>query len=225
MSTENDIAVILVAAGRGSRMGGGLPKQWRDLGGKPVLAHTIDAFRTAGLSRILVAIHPDDLGRARDLQVPLVEGGASRSATVRAALESLTAKPPRLVLIHDGARPLVSRTLIAGVVSALYHAPGAAPALPVTDALWRGEDGRVAALQPRNDLFRAQTPQGFHFDAILKAHRAHPGDAADDVAVALAAGIEIRITEGSESNLKLTYPADFVRAERLLAERQTKQDR
>lgn len=219
MSRKDDIAVILVAAGRGSRMGGGLPKQWRLLAGRPVLAHTVAAFRAAGLERILLVIHPEDRARAEPLGLPLVEGGASRSDSVRAALAALASDPPAQVLIHDAARPLVEPSLIAGVLDALATHPAAAPALPVVDALWRGEAGAVAGLQPRDALFRAQTPQGFDFAALSAAYAAHPGDAADDVAVAMAAGLTVAITPGSERNLKLTYPEDFTRAEQMLAER------
>jgi len=221
MSTFDDIAVILVAAGRGSRMGEGLPKQWRNLAGQPVLAHTVAAFRTAGLSRLVLVIHPDDHRLAEPLGVPVVAGGDTRSASVRAALEALAGDPPARVLIHDGARPLVEPGLIHAVIDALDHHPAAAPALPVTDALWRGQGGAVVGVQPRDGLFRAQTPQGFDFAAILAAYRAHPGDAADDVAVAMAAGLPVWITQGAESNLKLTYPVDFERAERELTERQS----
>lgn len=221
MTQAPDIAVILVAAGRGSRMGGGLPKQWRMLAGKTVLAQTVAAFQDAGLTRILLAIHPDDRALAEPLGLPMVHGGDSRSATVRAALASLATNPPRLVLIHDGARPLVPHAVIEGVLSALRDHPAAAPALPVTDALWRGEGGIVTGIATREGLFRAQTPQGFDFAALVSAYEAHPGDAADDVAVARLAGLAVRITEGSEDNIKLTYPADFARAERLLQERRT----
>lgn len=214
-------AVILVAAGRGSRMGGDLPKQWRILAGRPVLAHTVEAFRRAGLARIVVVIHPEDRKIAEKLGLPLVEGGATRSDSVRAALDALSGDPPARVLIHDAARPLVEVELIHAVLAALDDHPAAAPALPVTDALWRGEAGRVAGLQARDGLFRAQTPQGFDFATLLAAYRAHPFEAADDVAVALAAGVPVAITPGSERNLKLTYPEDFARAERLLAERST----
>ncbi|MCB1390590.1 MAG: bifunctional 2-C-methyl-D-erythritol 4-phosphate cytidylyltransferase/2-C-methyl-D-erythritol 2,4-cyclodiphosphate synthase [Rhodobacteraceae bacterium] len=219
MGRNLSTAVILVAAGRGSRMGGGVPKQWRLLAGQAVAAHAAAAFRTAGLGRILLVIHPDDSERARALGLPTVEGGATRSDSVRAALRALAADPPDRVLVHDAARPLVDRALIDGVLTALDSAPAAAPALPVTDALWRGEAGTVQGLQPREGLFRAQTPQGFDFATLLGAYDSHPQDAADDVAVALAAGVPVAITPGSESNLKLTYPEDFARAERLLAER------
>lgn len=215
-------AAIIVAAGRGTRAGGGLPKQWRDLAGAPVLDHTLRALRAAGLARLVLVIHPEDRARAETLDldgVTLVEGGATRTASVRAALEALAGDPPARVLIHDGARPLVRAGLIADVLRALETAQAAAPALAVVEALWRGEGGAVVGVQDRSGLYRAQTPQGFDFAAILSAHRAHAGDAPDDVEIARAAGIAVAITEGCEDNLKLTYPADFARAERLLRER------
>ncbi len=217
-----DTAVILVAAGLGSRMGGGLPKQWRVLAGQPVLAHAAAAFRAAGLTRLLVAIRPEDAPRAEALALPFVAGGETRAGSVRNALEALASDPPARVLIHDGARPLVSAALIHRVLAALDHHQGAAPALPVSDALWRAKADLVQAIQPRDGLFRAQTPQGFAFDAILQAHRQHRGTAADDVAVALEAGLDVAVVAGEESNLKLTYPADFIAAERIIGKSQTK---
>lgn len=214
-----DTAVILVAAGTGSRMGGGLPKQWRLIGGEPVLAHAAAAFRAAGLARVIAVIRPEDTPRAEALGMEWVAGGDSRAASVRAALTALAADPPARVLIHDGARPLVAPALIGRVLAALSRHQGAAPALPVTDALWRARAGLVLGTQSRDALFRAQTPQGFAFPAILAAHRAHSGGAADDVEVALAAGIDVAVVDGAEDNIKLTYPADFARAEALLAKR------
>ena len=208
-------AVLIVAAGRGTRAGGEIPKQWQLLRGKPVLAHTLAAF--AGM-RIVLAIHPDDRARAAALapDIPLVEGGATRAQSVKNALEALEGTGVTKVLIHDGARPLVSRPLIARLEAALDSHPGAAPALAVTDALWRGEAGLVSGTQSRDGLYRAQTPQAFRFAEILAAHRAHPGNAADDVEVARAAGLDVAIVEGDEDNLKLTFPGDFARAGRLL---------
>ncbi|WP_071797066.1 2-C-methyl-D-erythritol 4-phosphate cytidylyltransferase [Natronohydrobacter thiooxidans] len=213
------LAAIIVAAGRGTRAGPGGPKQWRPLAGRPVLAWTLDAFRKAGLTRLVLAIHPEDRDQAEALLRPgeiAVTGGADRAASVRAALESLSDSPPDLVLIHDGARPLVSAAVIAGVITALQTSEGAAPALPVIDALWRGQNGLVQDTAPRDGLYRAQTPQGFHFAAILQAHRAHSGPAADDVEIARAAGMRVAITPGCEDNFKLTYAPDFARAARLL---------
>jgi 2-C-methyl-D-erythritol 4-phosphate cytidylyltransferase / 2-C-methyl-D-erythritol 2,4-cyclodiphosphate synthase len=164
---------------------------------------------------VVLVIHPDDRARAVALHGDLVEGGASRDASVRAALEALAGTGVTRVLIHDGARPLVSGALIGRMLAALENHPGAAPALPVTDALWRGAD-LVSGTQDRAGLWRAQTPQAFRFDAILAAHRAHPGGALDDVEVARHAGLDVAIVQGDENNLKLTHPGDFARAERIL---------
>jgi 2-C-methyl-D-erythritol 4-phosphate cytidylyltransferase / 2-C-methyl-D-erythritol 2,4-cyclodiphosphate synthase len=209
-------AAIILAAGRGTRAGGGLAKQWRPLAGRTAVAHALDAFRAAGLSPLVLVIHPADRLLAEPLAPDLlVEGGATRAGSVKNALQALVGRGATGVLIHDGARPLVSPALIARMVAALDNAAAAAPALPVTDALWRGAT-RVEALQPRDGLWRAQTPQAFRFDAILAAHTAHAGGAADDVEVALAAGLDVAIVEGEEDNIKLTWPADFDRAERIL---------
>jgi 2-C-methyl-D-erythritol 4-phosphate cytidylyltransferase/2-C-methyl-D-erythritol 2,4-cyclodiphosphate synthase len=210
-------AVIIVAAGRGSRMGGEVPKQWQMLAGKPALAHAVAAF--AGM-QVVVVIHPADRSRAEALGVPLVEGGATRDASVLAGLQALERTGVEAVLIHDGARPLVSRALVDRLVAALGAHEGAAPAVAVTDALWRGEAGLVAGTVDRAGLWRAQTPQAFRFAPILAAHRAHPGGAADDVEVARAAGLDVVIVEGEESNLKLTFPGDFARAEAILRGRE-----
>lgn len=206
-------AVIIVAAGRGSRAGGDLPKQWQMLAGQMVLKRTVEAFE--GMRRVAV-IHPEDAGRAATLGVQLVPGGASRTASVRAAMEALAGSDVTRVLIHDGARPLVTPAVIGRVLAALDQSAGAAPALPVTDALWLGKAGGVAGTRDREGLFRAQTPQGFHFEALLAAYRAHPGDAADDVAVARSAGLAVAVVAGDEDNLKLTFPGDFARAEAIL---------
>jgi len=218
------VTAIIVAAGRGTRAGGNRPKQYQPLAGRAVLARTVAAF--AGHPRVtgLVAVlHPDDgdlfaeaMG-ASDANVISVPGGASRDASVQAGLDAVPAGTER-VLIHDGARPLVRAALIDRVIDALDATPGAAPALPVTDALWKGAEGKVLAPHPREGLFRAQTPQGFHLDAIRAAHAVHPGGAADDVEVALAAGLDVAIVDGDEDNLKITHPGDFARAERVLRE-------
>lgn len=209
-------AAIIVAAGRGLRAGGDVPKQWQMLGGRPVVAHSVAAF--AGMQRVLV-VHPDDRARAGGWGIELVNGGPSRTASVRAALEALVGRGVSRVLIHDGARPLVTGAVTLRVLAALDSHQGAAPALPISDALWTGTGGLVTGTKDRSGLYRAQTPQGFHFDAILAAHRAYPGDAADDVAVARAAGLDVAIVEGCEANLKLTYSGDFARAEVILGGR------
>jgi len=215
---QDRTAIIIVAAGRGLRAGGDVPKQWAMLGGEPVLARTVRAF--AGIGRVCLVVHPDDMARALDLvdgRAVLVAGGASRSESVLNALTCLEGSDVDRVLIHDGARPLVSGALIGRVLAALDHHAGAAPGLGVSDALWRGEDGFVRGMQARDGLYRAQTPQGFRFPAILAAHRLHGAGAADDVEVARAAGLDVAIVAGEDENIKLTWPGDFARAERIIA--------
>ena len=218
-------AAIIVAAGRGTRMGGDIPKQYQMLGGAPVLTRTIRAMAAhPDVAEVIVVRHADDtdlFNAARpDLGGPLrdVVGGATRADSVRAGLAAVSSDID-LVLIHDGARPLVRPGLIADVLEALRHGQAAAPGLAVTDALWQG-DHTVSAIQPRAGLHRAQTPQGFHVAAIRAAYDAHPEGGADDVAVALAHGLDIAITPGDEDNLKLTRPGDFARAEAILKARQ-----
>lgn len=216
-------AAIIVAAGRGTRAGGDIPKQWQLLGGKPAVQTTIDRFASVSQVDLLVlVVHPDDKERAAALDrgPELVTGGETRNISVRNALEALDGRGVKRVLIHDGARPLVSSSLIIRMLKALENGPAAAPALAVTDALWRGSAGNVIETQDRTDLFRAQTPQAFHFDAILAAHRSYTSNASDDVEVARAAGLNVQIIDGDDSNLKLTYPQDFARAERLLKDEQ-----
>lgn len=214
-------AAILVAAGRGQRAGGGTPKQWRPLAGRRVADWTLDAFRAApGLGPIVLVLAPEDAAAwaefTRDPDVTPVAGGADRAASVRNGLAALEGCGATRVLIHDIARPCVSRKLITAVIAALDRAPAAAPGLAVTDALWTGAEGAVTGTQDRTGLFAAQTPQGFHLDAIRAAHAAHPGGAADDVEVARAAGLRVAIVPGEADNLKITRPEDFGRAERIL---------
>ncbi|WP_147115297.1 bifunctional 2-C-methyl-D-erythritol 4-phosphate cytidylyltransferase/2-C-methyl-D-erythritol 2,4-cyclodiphosphate synthase [Tateyamaria sp. syn59] len=212
------VATVIVAAGRGLRAGGGVPKQWRDLAGRPVLARTLDAF--AGLGPVCIVLHPDDIGRAPEIEARaeiVVPGGTDRAASVRAGLEALVADSPGKVLIHDAARPLVTPETIEAVIAALDHGPAAAPGLAITDALWRVEGGHVGGTVPREGLVRAQTPQGFRFDSILAAHRRYEGpSAADDVAVAQAAGLDVTLVPGHEDNMKITGPGDFARAAKIL---------
>ncbi len=216
MTPPKTIALI-VAAGRGTRAGAGLPKQWRPLAGKRVADHTIAAFRAHPLvDDILLVVHPDDTQHYENLGLRTVLGGANRDMSVRNGLEALADENVAKVLIHDVARATVAAECITEVIEALNHGPCAAPALPVTDALWRGANGIVEGTQSRAGLYRAQTPQGFDFETILNAHRNHSGGAADDVEVARAAGHPVTITQGDETNLKITTPADFARAERIL---------
>ena len=167
-------------------------------------------------------IHPDDCALYADAAagLDLLEpalGGAARQDSVRLGLESLSASPPDLVLIHDGVRPLVEPPVIDRVIAGLADHAAVLPALPVTDTLKRVEAGLVQGTVERAGLYRAQTPQGFVYELILAAHRAAAGaELTDDTAVAEAAGIVVAIVEGAESNLKITDAADLARAERLI---------
>ncbi|MHA6261996.1 bifunctional 2-C-methyl-D-erythritol 4-phosphate cytidylyltransferase/2-C-methyl-D-erythritol 2,4-cyclodiphosphate synthase [Arenibacterium sp. CAU 1754] len=213
-------AALIVAAGRGERAGGDSPKQWQPLAGRRMLDHTISAFRTCpGIDRIVVVLHPDDMGQDAGLAalgLLVVSGGADRAGSVRNGLRALADQPPKNVLIHDAARPCVSHAVIGRVIAALETTSGAAPAVPVVDALWTGAAGIVTGTQDRTGLFRAQTPQGFDYAAICAAHTAHPGGAADDVEVAREHGIAVAIVPGDSDNLKVTLPEDFTRADRIL---------
>ncbi|KAA9009168.1 bifunctional 2-C-methyl-D-erythritol 4-phosphate cytidylyltransferase/2-C-methyl-D-erythritol 2,4-cyclodiphosphate synthase [Histidinibacterium aquaticum] len=206
-------AALIVAAGRGLRAGGGLPKQWRPLGDRRVIDHAIEGFRASGIDRILAVVSP---GETAELDIETTEGGETRQDSVRNGLEALALDAPDRVLIHDAARPFVTPNLVGRVLAALDDAPGAAPALPVSDALWIGSDMRVAGTQDRENLWRAQTPQAFRFADILAAHRAAAPGHADDVSVARGAGLEVAIVGGDADLLKITAPGDFARAERLL---------
>ncbi len=210
---EPSVTALVVAAGRGRRAGGEVPKQYRLLAGRPVVAHAAAAFAGAA-DEVIAVVHPDDRAlAARALPgIRLVDGGETRAASVRAGLAAATGAR---VLIHDAARPGIGRAVIDRVLGALGAADGAAPALPVTDALWRG-GAQVDGVQDRDGLWRAQTPQGFVTDAIRAAHDAHPGGAADDVEVARAAGLRVVIVAGDEANAKITGPEDHARMERAM---------
>ena len=217
---------LIVAAGRGTRMGGHLPKQYLDLAGRPVLGHTMAAFTDhPHVDSVRAVIHPNDMdlyrASAQGLEVmEPVFGGVSRQDSVLLGLESLTEFTPKKVLIHDGARPLVGPEIIERTISALDAAPGAIAAVPVRDTLKREELGsaKIEETVDRSRLWRAQTPQGFRFDDILSAHRAAKGlDLTDDAAVAERAGLTVALVEDREDNLKITTSNDLVRATRTMA--------
>lgn len=221
--TGKSISALIVAAGRGSRAGGPIPKQWQPLHGRTVLEHTIDRFtHHPKIDHVLLVINPDDaplLAQTAAGQTPWVGGADTRAGSVRAGLQALAKMTPRpgYVLIHDGARACTPAPVIDRVIAALQQSNAAAPGLPVTDALWRAQGGYVTGTQPREGLWRAQTPQGFELASILAAHD-HPAaaKAADDVELALAAGLEVTLVDGHEENIKITHPEDFIRAERIL---------
>lgn len=214
---------LIVAAGRGTRTPGPLPKQYRSIGGEPILRRTVRAFHGhTRVSQVRVVIHGDDrtlydaATAGLDL-LPPVEGGATRQESVRRGLESLIDLAPRHVLIHDGARPFVSPVIIDRVIDGLAGSPGVIAALPITDTIKRAIAGGpvIRETVERRDLWRAQTPQGFRYGEILAAHRAAAAhDLTDDAAVAAQANMNVTLVPGSEENLKITTDDDLVRAER-----------
>lgn len=228
-------AVVIVAAGRGLRASRGLavPKQYVQLGGRAVLSHTLAVFcRHPAVTSIQVVIHPDDgeAYRACVSQLPFedqrlllapVAGGESRQASVLAGLAALEQHGAELVLIHDAARPFVDPALIDRVLDALGTHVGAVPAIAVADALKRSDGGqRISETVARSGLWRAQTPQGFRFEAILAAHRASVvsggGTETDDAETAALAGLDVVLVAGDPRNSKLTTAEDMTMAERLL---------
>ena len=229
---EDGAGIIVVAAGRGSRAGDGVPKQYREIAGRPVLRHTLEALG-AGVAAgpILCVIHPADgalyeaacgtlapVLRARLL--PPVHGAAARQGSVRAGLEALAASGsrPSLVLIHDAARPFATPALLARALAAGAQRRSAVPGVPVVDTIKAVDaDGRVLATPQRAGLRAVQTPQVFAFDLILNAHRAATAagveDLTDDAAVAEWAGHATYIYDGDGDNMKITSADDLAAAE------------
>lgn len=218
--------MVLVAAGRGVRAGGGVPKQFRAVAGTPLVIRALDAFlRHAAVLHVSLVV-PDAAIAAppswlllSDPRVVLVAGGAERSDSVRLGLAALPAGCD-VVLVHDAARPFVPRDLIDRVITVARTGQGAVPALPVSDTIKRaaGEPPYIETTVPREGLWRVQTPQGFPRAALEAAHRAAPSahaGATDDAALVERSGLAIRLVAGSAFNIKVTTADDFAVAELL----------
>jgi 2-C-methyl-D-erythritol 4-phosphate cytidylyltransferase/2-C-methyl-D-erythritol 2,4-cyclodiphosphate synthase len=226
-SRRPTVGVVIVAAGRGERAGQSAegPKQYRRIGGRPIIAWTLDAFRThPSIGPIAVAIHPEDHTLFVDAvgeqggRVIVVEGGFTRQDSVRLGLAALRENAPEKVLIHDAARPFVDSALIDRVIEAIDERQAALPALPVAETLKR-TDGNdlVSATVARDGLYIAQTPQGFPFWPInaahQKAHHAGKTGFTDDAAIAEWTKMPVRIVPGSPDNVKLTWARDIEMAD------------
>ncbi|MGH6817590.1 MAG: bifunctional 2-C-methyl-D-erythritol 4-phosphate cytidylyltransferase/2-C-methyl-D-erythritol 2,4-cyclodiphosphate synthase [Methylovirgula sp.] len=237
MSKTADLAILVVAAGRGSRAGPGVPKQYRPLAGRPLIAWTLSTLlKAAPRARLKAVIHPDDLSAYQRALAGLAKadigrllpptfGGEMRQGSVRLGLEALAQEdPPQIVLIHDGARPFASAELLARACAAAARHGAAVPGLELTDTVKQvNEAARIVATPPRAALRTVQTPQAFAFDLILAAHRkaaqAGQNGLTDDAAIAEWAGHDVYIFEGERDNMKITSVEDFARAEeKLLAE-------
>ena len=212
------IAAIIVAAGRGERAGAGLPKQLRTLGNKRVFQWSLQAF--AAHSEIDQTILVVPTGQARMFtelcppETQIVEGGATRTESVKAGLSACHPRDTQTVLIHDAARPGLSLEMISALISALDKADAVAPALKIVDALKRQASGSVSDVD-RSDLYRVQTPQAFEFEKISTALAAKT-DLVDDLAAIEAIGGTVRLIDGDERLGKITYPGDLKTLERLL---------
>ena len=214
---------LVVGAGEGLRFGGDVPKQYRQCAGHSVMWRSLSAFLNhPEVASVQAVIHPshhalyDEAVRELPLPAP-VDGGATRQDSVARGLESLAAEAPSRVLIHDAARPLVDDGVISRVLAALETSSGAVPALAVADTLKQGDGEFIETTVDRRGLWLAQTPQGFHFEDILSAHRQAGGEElTDDAAVAERAGLAVAIVEGAEDNFKVTRTGDLIRAERVL---------
>lgn len=217
-------AALLLAGGSGSRFGGDTPKQYLELGGRAVIRHAAEAFLAHPAVDAVRVVRREadralyDAALDGAALMPPVAGGASRQDSARIGLESLAGMAPDNVLIHDAARPFPDGGLIDRVIGALAEFPAAVPVLPVVDTLKRADAAgrRVAGTVERSGLWRAQTPQGFRYGAILDAHRRAAGRAlTDDAMVAEEAGLAVAMVAGAEDNLKITTGDDLARAQRM----------
>jgi len=219
-------AAIVVAAGTGSRAANsaGIAKQWRTLGGRPVLRWSVEALLKAGAEDVAVVVSQDGHEAAEAALSGLtgwrsVTGGATRAESVRTGLASLTGPVDQVVLIHDAARPLLGEAVIRRLLTALETADGALPALPVADTLKKTSGDAITGTVDREHLWRAQTPQAFRRDRLEAAWANWPADQTptDDCAVVEADGGKVVVVEGDARLMKLTFPEDFAMAEALIA--------
>ncbi len=217
---------ILVAAGRGERAGAGLPKQYRTFCHEPVFIHALRAFIEHPHCDCVYIVHPQedkdqvlkylseaDLNPSDRLQ--LVEGGPTRTASVRNGVEEAALNRPQAILIHDAARPGLDALAIDRLLNALGDHEGCAPALPVVDALKHWSGNAIQSVD-RSNLFRIQTPQAFRTDSLLPAIRSAEDSYADEFELAEAYDLALTLVDGSERLAKLTYPEDFERLETLI---------
>jgi len=227
---DNQIRVcaLIVAAGRGHRVGGETPKQYLDLAGQKILRRTLEPFlKAAFVKDIQCVIHGDDeefYAQACEglTLLPAVHGGQTRQQSVLKGLEALAPHDPDLVLIHDAARPFLSQDQLWDVTKACEKFGAVIPALPLTDTIKQMEGQNVCTTLDRNILIRAQTPQAFRFKAIYMAHRRQEGHAlTDDAAVAEACGLKVKTIAGQEDNFKITTAQDLTKAEYMIKQKRT----
>lgn len=210
---------IIVAAGNGNRAGGKVPKQWRTIAGKLVVDWSIDAFKNHNLIDFVIVVLPPSKTLHRNDVITCV-GGNSRSLSVYNGLIAAKNLSPDKVLIHDVARPAVSEDIITEIILAINEETGAAPGLPLSDAIWKVSDGEIEKTLDRNFLIRAQTPQGFPYSKILNAHENQSEQMAfDDVELAKKFGLKVILKTGHRDNMKITTPEDFLKMSKILVKK------
>lgn len=211
-------SAIVVAAGKGLRVGGDVPKQFRIWRGRPLIAHSVEAFLKAGADPVVVVVSKDAEREAQEALkglegYTLVHGGETRQDSVRAGLESLQTGNVERVLIHDAARPHLLPDVIARLLDAISANQGAIPTLPVVDSLAVADaQYKMAGKADRDTLRRVQTPQAFRYQDILQAHRDWSGatDAGDDAQVFIASGGSVALVQGDERLKKITFEEDLM---------------
>jgi 2-C-methyl-D-erythritol 4-phosphate cytidylyltransferase/2-C-methyl-D-erythritol 2,4-cyclodiphosphate synthase len=218
-------SAVVVAAGSGLRAGPGEPKAWRRLGARPIVRWSVEGLLSAGADEVVVVVAHDRLAQVDEALEGLagwraVTGGRTRAESVQAGLAALACGRNAAVLVHDAARPFVTRVHVERLLAALELADGAVPTLPVPDTLKRG-DGLVEETISRDGLWRAQTPQAFRFGRLKAAYRRWPAseEPTDDASVMERAGGHVAMTPGDPMLMKLTYPEDFMMAEQLAGSR------
>lgn len=223
MTVTPDVAVIIVAAGSGSRVGGTELKQFRWVAGKPMLLHSVQAFQRRSDVGVVICVLPQRyagdpppwLFQCDTERLLIAHGGAERADSVWNGLGDVPDEA-KVILVHDAARPLVTDAMIARVIDKARAGHACIPALPVVDTLKRVDaDGRITETVDRANLWRAQTPQGFPAEVLMDAHRAARREgivATDDAALCERLGIPVVVVRGSEKALKVTEEADFDRA-------------
>jgi len=223
---KEKIITLITAAGRGSRFGlkYGIPKQYLPLANVPLLRHTILSFlNNQNIDDVICVIHPDDIELYNEATVGIdllnpVFGGNTRQTSVRNGLEALKEYNPHKVLIHDAARPFVTKRVINGIIEKLQTHPAVIPAIAVEDTIKKYGDNKIEWSIERDNLWRAQTPQAFVFKDILSTHRAFKNmNFTDDAAIDEYAGIPVAIVPGSQNNFKITTEEDYERAKRIIA--------
>jgi 2-C-methyl-D-erythritol 4-phosphate cytidylyltransferase len=225
LASQESVGAIIAAAGRSERMGG-RDKLFAVVGGEPLLAHTLIAFALCpGVDRVVLVVSPENVERGRELVAEagfskvaaVCQGGERRQDSVRNGLEALASC--QWVVVHDGARPLVTAGLIERGLEAAKETGAAIAALPIADTVKEVEPpGLIGRTLSRGQLWAAQTPQVFRYDILRQAHQRAPGEATDDAALVEKLGYRVKVFEGSPRNIKVTTAADLALVEALLAQ-------